>query len=205
MRTANAGSKAPLIPAPLSGTFSTPKIQTMRIFSFLFTLLIAMAGIGILSCHEEEPDPNHDYRLFTCHVNGAEWKPRVDFCLFCPPDPRLYADTGGERSFTIVAARHYLDSDSIKQHQTFRIQLYSIQENNEPIWWHAKYLTFNNGDCAHFRMDTTYSNVIKITRFDGVYRGILKGEFEFRLVSEDQNCTDTLQVTEGRFDFRTDL
>ncbi len=177
----------------------------MRNLPLVCFLLTSLAGIGIFSCKKDEPDPNKDNRLFICKINGVEWKPKVDPCYLCPFNPKLYAGTDGERSFSILAQRDFRDDGNIKQIQSMWIDIVSIQENNEPLRWKARYLTFNNGDCAHFRTDSTYANVLKITRFDGVYRGILKGEFEFRLVNEDDDCRDTLLVTEGRFDFRTDL
>ena len=175
----------------------------MRTFPLLLAVLIAVTGIGILSC-KKEPDPNKDNHLFICKINGKEWKPKVEFCFLCPPEPEQYADTGGERTIRLEATQDYTENGGTKVFQFFNIKIVLVQENNEPTSWNANFYDLYDG-CGDFSIDNTYSNVLKISRFDGVYRGILKGEFEFRLVNKDKDCPDTLLVTDGIFDLRTDL
>ena len=132
-----------------------------------------------------------------CLINGEPW---------LPLKRNIFGDLRYDISFTVgsqsmgggVSIQGRQDYDELES----TIFLYTDPALTEGIYpftnENDRYINHNN-DCGAYDVDTTYNNIIEITRID-FDEEIVSGGFKMRLINDE--C-DTLLVTNGRFDLST--
>jgi hypothetical protein len=164
-----------------------------NLFSQIVFLLLTSSSFACLSCHKDNDDK--DKVFFECQMDGVLWLPCVE--LTFPPDPKLTASTLNGTSLLIEAWR---SCGSIND-DYFSFSADTIRVNTEMNTQFVRYLKFKDG-CDEYRIDSTYNNYYRLTRYDGPY-GFIAGEFGMRFISIDKSCHDTIMITDGKFQVRS--
>lgn len=172
----------------------------MKKLYFLLCLPLLLAA----SCKKENPSPLDKLppatmtgaNTFGCLVNGKVWLPHTEAFW----DPALDVthtqwSTGGWQ-LKIGARKDNTSGKSPGILQSFSINVwYPIIGNNTITPINSIFIDFE--DCGFYRIDTFSPHNMLITRLD-VVDYIASGTFYFTAINED--CQDTIHVTEGRFD-----
>lgn len=104
----------------------------------------------------------------------------------------------------ITAERKIRDRETNELYNNEIIIIHGLVINDPMPFVDLEYVTYkdylgaNSYSCTSYNLDSTYNNVINITRNDS----ILSGTFDFRLISVHDNClNDTIYLSQGRFNF----
>ncbi|MCF8239088.1 MAG: hypothetical protein K9I85_13080 [Saprospiraceae bacterium] len=171
---------------------------------YLTILLIAMLYLAS-SCQKDNIEPKPDLppatmtggNTFGCYINGVPW-------VASKPPFTLFTDLTGSYSFQTntlgIQANKIVQKDGedlVNETMSIGLALqttglYNLRSHkyNFRDW-------VNIATCYSYSIDTLYPHPITITRFDTVNR-VASGIFECRMINNQ--CADTLNITEGRFD-----
>ncbi|ADR22428.1 hypothetical protein MATR_37260 [Marivirga tractuosa] len=103
-----------------------------------------------------------------------------------------FVDQGGD-----IIYLHLQDIDSTGEFELFNSTGNSLYENTNP--YHSIIRLFDNSDNESRYFSFEKGGVIRVTRFDTLNH-IASGTFEFDIVKESDPLSDTISVTDGRFD-----
>jgi hypothetical protein len=172
-------------------------------------LLLASIVLLAASCEKDGPFSN-DGKLpaattsgkntFGCKINGKVWLPSGGYPWESPVNGKHDRGWVGCDQLFVSAIITYDDGDtSIHQEMILNAWCPVIGENEiTPI--KGAFTDFNG--CGRYRVDTLSPHILVITKLDTAnYIG--SGTFEFKAINDD--CKDTLVITEGRFDVDTHL
>jgi hypothetical protein len=178
---------------------------------FLFASILFFAA----SCKKDDPlntdklppATTSGKNTFGCKVNGEVWIAHIEGGgIFDDP---IYAKhylavnhpiLGDCDQLLVVGKRKYDEQADISQQVSVELRCPKLGENQ---------LLFNKGAFLDFRicnqgyryaLDTLSPCTVFITRLDSI-NFIASGTFEFTAINDD--CKDTLRITEGRFDVNT--
>ena len=133
---------------------------------------------------------------FGCRVDGEEWTPKkkpnsIGGLNNSPLRVRFSDITNG---LTISAVRYHSEN-------SFDQFSFGIKMNPEGIGIYSisPGSAFFGGDCSYYEVDTSSFNQMEIVKFDREER-IVSGNFEFTLLSPENDCFESIAITDGRFD-----
>jgi len=147
---------------------------------------------------------------FGCKVNGEVWRPKNDDFNDGP-----ISGSYGKSELLITANKETNKNDSIN-HLKQVITIHLSQEGNDlkthkidgsdypenyAIFVNQTYLSQNNISECIYSTDSVVTGTLQLTRLDSV-NNIVSGKFEFTAVNHTCGETDTIKVTEGRFDIK---
>ncbi len=136
---------------------------------------------------------------FGCYINGEPWVAEVPFGAGFSGIRKIEARLNPLTGYFGISAKKTNSNRSIDQNMVVAIaniegenvyQSYPIKLN-----WDENY----NCDYIFFQLDTNFIHDIDIVKFDTISK-IASGTFAYTLIN--QECNDTLKVTDGRFDVR---
>jgi hypothetical protein len=175
-----------------------------RIYRFVFLSLAFVA-----SCKKGNDSPVDKLPsatmtgadTFGCLINGEAWLPHTG-AFWDPALNAYYAQwpTGEWQLF--ISARKIIPNKGI--HQEFGITVWEpkLGENTIPPI-EGIFLDFEKrGGNRLYSLDTLSPHLMTITKLD-LANFIASGTFTFTAINDD--CTDTIRVTDGRFDIDTQL
>lgn len=166
----------------------------------LFYLLL-LSFLLAASCEKNDDNPVDKLppatmtgeNTFGCLVNGEVWLPHTGSLW----NPALNVDHAqwptGEWQLLIGATRQ---KENINIYDVLTINVWDPQLGENiitPI--SSVYIDFKG--CGNYRVDTLTPHVMTITKLDAI-NYIASGTFYFTAINDD--CQDTIRVTEGRFD-----
>lgn len=172
------------------------KNQTLLLFLLLPLLLAA-------SCGKEDDDSTPSDKLppatmtgentFGCLVNGEVWLPHTE--AFWDSPLSVVHDTYwvGCDQLKIGARKDNPNVGSPNILQSFSINVWcpKLGDNDvQAVFW-------DNEGCGIYRLDSISPHILKITKLDTI-NFIAAGTFSFTVINQD--CQDTLRITDGRFD-----
>ncbi len=163
-------------------------------------ILFILSIITILGCSKEEPEPTppkpNEADTMRALINGEEWS------AYCGSSiPGL--------GCTKVNCQYYDDTKGISIGAGGKTHGISFSKNSGGggelgtnilpyrrvvVRCAPKYC--KGSTCLQYELDTTYLNVLEILEINIEYK-IIEGKFEFRAVN--QECADTILVTDGYF------
>jgi hypothetical protein len=140
---------------------------------------------------------------FGCLINGKAWTPKgysgnkPNFFIIVDPsfnggdiDIRTYRITDVDEGFSISA---------------FPVRSTGVTEINQTsttLVVYDKYDLNSNPICPLYQDSMMYrKGYLKITNYD-LQKGIVSGEFEVKIFKPSSGCSDTLRITNGRFDYK---
>jgi hypothetical protein len=177
------------------------KLMPFLLAASLFLLAASCKKDDPLNTNKLPPATTSGKNTFGCKVNGEVWIAHIEGGVFDFP---IYAihDTGwpGCDQLLVVGKRKYDEQADISQQVSVELRCPKLGENQ---------LLFNKGAFLDFRicnqgyryaLDTLSPCTVFITRLDSI-NFIASGTFEFTAINDD--CKDTLRITEGRFDVNT--
>ncbi len=177
------------------------------IFTFLgFILLFSFSCEKKNIFNPEPPDELPPTTMtgantFGCLVNGEVWRPYVETLAF-----GLRLNVKHDRGWVdcdqlfIGAKRILTGNEVLHQEITINVWCPVFGENNiTPA--KGAFVCFEPRGCS-YNIDTLSPYTINITRLDTI-NNIASGTFEFTAINNE--CQDTLRITEGRFDADSSL
>lgn len=198
----------------LTKFYKLPKIKTATmkktIFTFLaFTLLLSFSCEKQNILNPEPPDELPPATMtgantFGCLVNGEVWRPYIQDGNIWEKALNVKHDRGWvdcDQLF-IGAQRKFHDNGEYTLRQTFAINVWCpVLGVNEITPTNGIFLDFLvQGSCSYkYKVDTLFPYLMNITKLD-VENNIASGTFEFTAINNDNQCPDTLRITQGRFD-----
>jgi hypothetical protein len=177
--------------------------KSILLLSSILILLAASCGDDdeTLATDQLPPATMIGANTFGCKVNGDVWIPHVEGAPFW--ESPIYAKHDRwwpdcDQLF-VSGERRYEKKADIYQSMSINVWCPVLGENE---------ITFSKGryrdleGCGEYYLDTLSPRILIITRLDSV-KFIASGTFEFTVINDD--CEDTLRITEGRFDVDTHL
>jgi hypothetical protein len=177
------------------------------IFTFLaFALLLSF------SCEKQNifnPEPPDELppatmtgaNTFGCLVNGEVWRPYVEGANIW--ESAIYAkhDRGwvGCDQLLVGATKKYFSEVDISQEISVNVWCPVIGEN-EISFSKGRYRDLRG--CGEYYLDTLSLHTLIITKLDTI-NNIASGTFEFTAINDE--CQDTVKITQGRFDVDSSL
>jgi len=181
-----------------------------KLFYFLLLSSICLAASCIKFEEEAPPEPTlpalttEGLNTFGCYINGELWVAETPLFSEIAGIRRLEAfyhpilvNPPREHYFAIRAKKTNEDGSL---DQTIIIEIENVQdEGTFEIIYSDKFYRDINYSCSEkfFELDTISFNEVRLTRFDTLAK-IASGTFSFTLIN--QECNETLKITEGRFD-----
>ena len=162
-------------------------------YTYLLTFLICVC---FLCCKKKGlPAPTTSgENTFGCKINGEDWKPRKK-----DNDPfGINGQPLNVRYNPITMSLKISASDMEERERVYFSVLNPYENDNFHINKNGASQLLHFAPCTSHRLDTTQIHEVFLTRFDQEER-IVSGTFQFTAIGED-DCTDTIQVTDGRFD-----
>lgn len=164
-------------------------------------LFLCLPLLFSASCKKENTDPADKLppatmtgaNTFGCLVNGEVWLPHTGSIWDLSLDVNHGQWPTGEWQLKIGAYRKYPDK---KIYQTFALNVWDPVLGENHITYNSRIFTDFEG-CGFYRLDTLSPNVLVISKLDQI-NFIASGTFYFTVINDE--CQDTLRVTEGRFD-----
>ena len=179
------------------------KKTTFTFFSFILFLSF--------SCEKDLFNPKPPNELppatmtgegtFGCLVNGEVWRPYIEDDPF---ESRIYAkhDRGWpDCDQLFVSGTRNLTKNDVTIFQSMSINSWCPELG-------ANKITFSKGryrdleGCGEYYLDTLSPHILYITKLDTI-NYIASGTFELTVINDD--CKDTIKITEGRFDVNSRL
>lgn len=153
-------------------------------FLFYFSLSIFL----ISCCGDSEPCTDCHTNIFTCKINGVDWKPD------CIPDP-LFGCNSIETQYYLNT--NWLGINCINDFDKISFALYSENIKNSDSIRLTDLTMANlhmNKDCLTYKIDSSQFSYIKIIKIDE-YKRVIEGSFACSLINE---C-ETLIISSGYF------
>jgi hypothetical protein len=176
-------------------------------------LLLASTLLLAASCGDDDEKLTTDQlphatmigaNTFGCKVNGEVWIPHIegggawDNPIYAKHYLAINHPILGEcDQLQVSGKRKYNGQANINQVITINVWCPKIGEN-EITPTSGVFIDFIN--CGYYQVDTLNPHVLFLTRLDSL-NYIASGTFEFTAINDD--CNDTLRITEGRFDVNT--
>ena len=177
-----------------------------------FTFLIFTIFLSF-SCEKDPLNPEPPDALppatmtgentFGCLVNGKVWRPYTENLW----EEAISAkhDLGWvDCDQLLVSGKRRYNSDSVSSgvfNQNMKMNVWCpILGENTITFSKRSFIDFNN--CGEYYLDTLSPRIMNITRLDSINK-IASGNFEFTAINNE--CQDTIQITEGRFDVDSSL
>lgn len=186
-------------------------MKTQAFFSTLLLLLL-LSACSLFDRDRPVPEPqlppltNEGANTFGCRIDGEVWVARSNHILF----PKISGSFGAKAFY--VTGQQYDSKDSIKESISFRIEEISKPDTFYLGDWqrdfpasNGGYTDFISGADYYTRGFGTgsYSGQVVITSMDTTPRAAnrhIAGIFWF--TASDTVRQKTIEITEGRFDFR---
>jgi hypothetical protein len=171
---------------------------------FLFASILFFAA----SCKKDDPlntdklppATTSGKNTFGCKINGKVWLPAGGTLWDSPISAKHDMGWVGCDQLYIGVKRVIGDDTAdIDQHLILNVWCPALGENTITPG-DGVFIDFNN--CGYYRVDTLSPYILSITRLDSI-NFIASGTFELTVINDD--CEDTLRITEGRFDVDTHL
>ena len=182
------------------------KKATFTLISFLLLLSFSCEKKSILNPEppdELPPATMTGENTFGCLVNGEVWRPYTENLwesaisakhdIGWPECDQLLVS--GKRRFTSNTVSSGVFNQNIKMNAWC-----PVLGDNMLTFSKRSFIDFNN--CGEYYLDTLSQRILTITRLDSTNK-IASGTFEFTVINEE--CNDTLRITEGRFDVDSSL
>jgi hypothetical protein len=174
------------------------KLMPFLLAASLFLLAASCKKDDPLNTNKLPPATTSGKNTFGCKVNGEVWIAHIEGGVFDFP---IYAihDTGwpGCDQLLVVGKRKYDEQADISENIALNLWCPKLEENQ--LSYHpSAFLDFLG--CGDYYLDTLSSHILFITKLDSI-NYIASGTFEFTAINDD--CNDTLRITEGRFDVGT--
>lgn len=140
-----------------------------------------------------------------CYINGKPWWPKPFLAIGV--NPYLEVNYGGTNPGLIYLGATTSSKSSVSGSGSLEILIMPwAKKGNNEIWYDPSpsgkifisYDTIYKNPCAGFRLDTTKTRRLTITKLDTTGVGIIAGTFEFTAFN---TCGDTIRFTQGRFDY----
>ena len=175
---------------------------------FLSLLSFSCEKQGLLNPEppdELPPATTEGANTFGCLVNGEVWRPYVEGANIWESALNVKHDRWWPDcdQLHIGATRKYFGEDSLYQSIVINVWCPELGVNNiTPT--RGVFLDFYlDPSCSYrYHVDTLSPYLIDITRLD-TENNIASGTFEFTAINNE--CQDTLRITEGRFDADSSL
>jgi hypothetical protein len=177
-------------------------MKHLKNYLFLFLFLTALAA-----CKEDDdqPDsPNYGIEYFECKINGEPFQAVSDFSCSGPrfeyyPEafmsvPAGYMQFGGRDCRDDRALYLSLFGTSPEAHGFTSLENMSYADSCTPTFFFSDLTTYQNLIDGSLNIEEFTPRESGTSSF-----GVMRGTFELRLTN-DQN-TDTLNITEGRFNY----
>ena len=151
-----------------------------------------LAYFGILSacsCHKTPVEPAFQ-NSFSCKINGQLWEPNGKDGFFGFQKTLSFYFAPNETGLGIYA-------DNKRDNQFISIACYCNAQKGIYKMRIGSFLEF--GKVCSFVLDTLKSRTITLTKIDSVKR-ILVGEFDYTVYKTGGTCSDTLKITDGKFE-----
>ncbi len=173
-----------------------------KLYILLFPFLLAA------SCGKKDDDQPTDKlppatmtgaNTFGCLVNGEVWLPHTGSIW----DEALNVkhDRGWVGCDQLAIGVKKITSTNVNIYQTFNINVWCpVVGANTTSPSNGIFIDFE--DCGNYRVDTLSPHVVNITKLDTI-NFIASGTFYFTAINDD--CLDTIRITEGRFDVNSHL
>ena len=176
--------------------FNFTIMYKIKIFAALFIFGVLLSGCNIFN----EPDPyeyaKENHRFFRCKVNGLEWH-NEGFGFYGDYSAIEYYDSPYDtlRDGNFTVHMWYYPNKNICETISFAVLQLNEGEN--------KAINFRFGiwkpESKIYKTDESYNNYLIIEKIDSVNE-IIKGNFEFRAITEDGK--DTVLVNDGEFEWK---
>ncbi len=167
------------------------KKQTILLFSII--LLAATCGKDDIKPIDQLPPATTEGKnTFGCLINGEAWVAHIEDNPILWGDNVVDAQYDDEKYLKIVAERD-INSQEIDQ----TLILLATVTPNVSFFRRSSNLADYNDNCDAFYLDTLIAQQLTITRLD-IENKIISGLFGLTIISDD--CSDTIRITEGRFD-----
>jgi hypothetical protein len=170
----------------------------MRTSTIANSLLLVLVVTCIVSCKDDDepalpPITVTGANTFGCLIDGEVYVPQgVDSAPLVDAGVDMIVVSGGQRGVNLQ-----LVVRDTTMHFIFENQAYHFNQENIT----CVYDVFNNKVDCDYR-DTPVSGYIKFSRIDFA-KHIVAGVFEFSVYSA--KCDKMINITDGRFDLRTDM
>jgi hypothetical protein len=181
------------------------------IFTFLaFTLLLSFSCEKNNIFNPKPPDELPPATMtgantFGCLVNGEVWRPYIEGANIWESALNVKHDRGWvdcDQLF-IGATRQLFGDDSLYQTIIINVWCPELGENKITPAKGAFHDFYINSPCSYrYRVDTLSPYIINITKLDTA-NNIASGTFEFTAINNE--CPDTIRITQGRFDADSSL
>jgi hypothetical protein len=172
------------------------KLMPFLLASSLFLLATSCKKDDPLNTDKLPPATTSGKNTFGCKVNGEVWIPYIEGGGVWDRVLNVDHDRGwvGCDQLYIGATKKYSDQANISQ--VFAINVWCpIIGENEITPTSGIFVDFRN--CGNYRVDSLSPHILIITKLDTI-DNIASGNFEFTAINDD--CGDTIRITEGRFD-----
>jgi hypothetical protein len=134
---------------------------------------------------------------FGCRVNGEDWTPKKNpnntgvLASDSPIDARYGQVTG----ILAIKAIHYYSSTD---RETIKVTIFSPEEGETYILDAIGSSPLIGFDCNEYQIDTSATAIVTINKFDETDK-IVSGTFEYTAIGQN-GCSNTVEITDGRFD-----
>jgi hypothetical protein len=191
-------------------SFKIPSLKTFMVWA----LLLPLVGGWGAACTSTNPEPSlppetqEGRNTFGCLINGKVWIPDFGGAgdIYNTPLTIAKYDPFRQGQFSI-GAKNYSNYNNDHDKLSFLIwgtpisgQTYEFK-SLDTLYFNQVKIDFSrakaNPVCSDSKEVIFFKGKLYISKFDLTKR-IAAGTFEFMLKSK--NCTDTLKVTQGRFD-----
>jgi Family of unknown function (DUF6252) len=163
----------------------------------LVPLLFLMAQCHKTPTAEPEPDlppaTQEGKGTIGCYINGKPWVPKPYIAIGISQFLEVVFDESKDNFFGLYGRKDGTLNERIAIF-SFNTKLgdNTIAKNDSESFYN---LTNSNG-CVRYYLDTSKVRRLTITKIDKVKK-VISGTFEF---TANNNCSDTLRFTDGRFD-----
>lgn len=164
--------------------------STMKYSTILLIAILSMSS----SCKKEDMPSDGHKNIFRCKVNGVEWTPHCisDFFGCSAVDCQYYK----EDKYLSLSAINRNQDKSIDQGFRF-ISRFTKSNISDIIYLSGEFVDYTNIEkCITYDLDTVKTRVIEIIQIDTINFRI-SGNFQFTVAND---CSDTLDISEGYFD-----
>ena len=181
------------------------KKTTFTFFSFLLLLSFSCEKKSIFNpepLDELPPATMTGENTFGCLVNGAVWRPYIEGANIWESALNVKHDRGWPDcdQLHISAIKMYYEGEEYTLHQEIGINVWcpELGINNITPTKGAFLDFYLDPSCSYrYSVDTFSQYTINITKLD-TENNIASGTFAFTAINNE--CNDTIRITEGRFD-----
>ena len=170
-------------------------------------LLTSLILLFLVACKKEDPELTPLEQLppltfegkntFGCLIDGEAWVAKVPPLSGLGGSPRtnaVYNSTNGG-----FGASGLLKNNEGTIFQKVKLEAFISGIGTYSIYPFTESFVDAKADCVVYLLDSLNDNFLQIDTLD-LDRRIVAGRFEFTAINYESGCSDTIQVTEGRFD-----